>query len=78
MSYAADGIETFNTPLLSCYFVIGPRGGGEFSTGVYIGCGGALAATWFVASCVYQAESVATQIVYNDGYDASTWSVSGM
>ena len=54
MSYAADGIEPFKTPLLSCSFVIGMRVGGVVAMGVDIGFGyfSWVAATRFVPNFV--------------------------
>ena len=52
--YAADGIKPFNTPFLSCSFVIVPRGGGALEMGIFLmmppligwACG-CLLAPWF-------------------------------
>ena len=37
VSYAADGTEPFNTPLLNCSVVMVTRAFGAFATGVEIG-----------------------------------------
>ena len=79
MPYTDDGIEPFNTPFLSCSFVMSPRGSGVSETGVDIGGVGALAwvaTTRCVPNFLKQAESVAKHIVSIDGSDASNWSVS--